>query len=197
MEKEREGLFGRLVQFWKEKINVDGLDKIGFWQEKKTAETPFSEMGAVAALSQRETKQTFWEKTAEEKQETQENLAEETGQKESKPEEGEKQKQTGWLTAEILQEREWKTAKETESKRKFFRESPEETERRKSIPMTAEAVQERKFSAAEEGEAEKETQTEPNKAEKQAEPVVDIEQLMRQMTKKLWEEREGCGRRLR
>ena len=35
------------------------------------------------------------------------------------------------------------------------------------------------------------------KEEAKAEPAVDIEKLMRQMTKMLWEERESCGRRLR
>ena len=33
--------------------------------------------------------------------------------------------------------------------------------------------------------------------EKKAEPAVDIEKLMRQITERLWEEREGCGRKLR
>ena len=35
------------------------------------------------------------------------------------------------------------------------------------------------------------------KEEKPAESKLDVEQLMREITKRLWEEREGCGRRLR
>ena len=34
-------------------------------------------------------------------------------------------------------------------------------------------------------------------AEPQKTAEIDVEKLMRQITKKLWEEREGCGRRLR
>ena len=33
--------------------------------------------------------------------------------------------------------------------------------------------------------------------EQQNSAEIDVEKLMQQITKKLWEEREGCGRRLR
>ena len=49
-----------------------------------------------------------------------------------------------------------------------------------------------------EKEAEESPEREKIKKEgQQVESEIDIEKLMRQMTKKLWEERESCGRRLR
>ena len=63
MEKEKKGLFGRLMEFWRGKIGMDEANGIGFWHEKADVENHFSEMGAVAVLSQEETKKTFWEKT--------------------------------------------------------------------------------------------------------------------------------------
>ena len=65
MEKEKKGLFGRLLDFWTEKIGIGETDSIGFWHEKRTVENHFAEMGAVAALSQQETKRAFWEEAAE------------------------------------------------------------------------------------------------------------------------------------
>ena len=38
MEKERKGLFERLMDFWKEKIYMAGEDRIGFWYEKNPLE---------------------------------------------------------------------------------------------------------------------------------------------------------------
>ena len=78
----------------------------------------------------------------------------------------------------------------------FLWEMPmEEQEKRSIIPVMAEPVQE-KESVLEERQEKLERET-TKREELQAEPTVDIEKLMRQMTKKLWEERESCGRRLR
>ena len=78
----------------------------------------------------------------------------------------------------------------------FLWEMPmEEQEKRSIIPVMAEPVQE-KESVLEERQEKLERET-TEREEPQAEPTVDIEKLMRQMTKKLWEERESCGRRLR
>ena len=71
----------------------------------------------------------------------------------------------------------------------------EETERRRIIPVTAEMEQKKEVVSAE--QQERSEQKTFQKEETKVEPVVDIEKLMRQMTKKLWEERESCGRRLR
>ena len=65
MEKEKKGLFGRLLDFWTEKIGIGETDSIGFWHEKRTVENHFAEMGAVAALSQQGMKKAFWEEAAE------------------------------------------------------------------------------------------------------------------------------------
>ena len=78
----------------------------------------------------------------------------------------------------------------------FLWEMPmEEQEKRSIIPVMAEPVQE-KESVLEERQEKLERET-TKREEPQAESTVDIEKLMRQMTKKLWEERESCGRRLR
>ena len=211
MEKEKKGLFGRLLDFWKEKIGIGETDSIGFWHEKRTVENHFAEMGAVAALSQQETKRAFWEEVAETvfKQEEMENRFLEkrkeaviegkedstSGMKEES-ERAENKRTTRIFTAELFREEKQAEAEKEGMGRTFFLEKPvEEVEWRRVIPVTAEMAQEKKVALEEPQEMEK--REEPQRKEVQAEPVVDIEKLMRQMTKKLWEERESCGRRLR
>ena len=211
MEKEKKGLFGRLLDFWKEKIGTGETDSIGFWHEKRTVENHFAEMGAVAVLSQQETKRAFWEEAAETvfQQEEMENrflekrketVIEEkedstSGMKEES-ERAEDKRRTKVFTAELFREEKQVEEEKEGIGRTFFLEMPaEETERRRVIPVTAEMAQEKKVALEEPQEMEK--REEPQRKEVQAEPVVDIEKLMRQMTKKLWEERESCGRRLR
>ncbi len=92
----------------------------------------------------------------------------------------------------------------------FFWTEPEENEKkRKTLPLAGGAA--RKWRRAEEnmdrsaGQAAREwgkesifwKKEEPAAERKQkAEALPDIDRLMREMTKRLWEEREGCGRRL-
>ena len=207
MEKEKKGLFGRLLDFWKEKISMSGMDRIGFWHEKKTMENPFAEMGTVAALSQRETRKAFWEEAAAEAEKTV--LAEGVWEKQKRAlhaevaEEENADRKTleegtrGTIfSAELLRERGQAEKKETGMRQAFFsEETGEEREKRSIVPVPAEAMQEEKIYA---GEEEKIPVNEIHKKEKtQTESVIDIERLMQQMTKKLWEERESCGRRLR
>jgi len=214
MEKEKKGLFGRLLDFWKEKIGIGETDSIGFWHEKRTVENHFAEMGAVAALSQQETKKAFWEEAVETvfKQEEMENsvlgkrkevvLAAEEEREESasgmqeETERAENKRTKRLFMAELFREEKQEEAEKEGMGRTFFLEKPvEETERRKIIPVTKETTRENKVVLEEPQEMGK--REEPQRKEVQAEPVVDIEKLMRQMTKKLWEERESCGRRLR
>ena len=54
MEKEKKGLFGRLLDFWKEKVGMGETDSIGFWKEAEPLEKHFSEIGAVDVLNQQE-----------------------------------------------------------------------------------------------------------------------------------------------
>ena len=69
-------------------------------------------------------------------------------------------------------------------------------EKRKTIPIVAETGLAKKAAAAE--EAEELPQEAPKKEREQAKGAeIDIERLMREMTKRLWEEREASGRRLR
>ena len=204
MEKREKGLFGRLLAFWKEKISMSEGGNIGFWHDTETVENHFAEMGAVAALSQQETKKVFWEEDRakaivsageileKQKKILPEKTAEEETEEEKTPK---KERKTNFFSAEPLGEREQAEEKEPMMRRAFFTETAEEErEKRRIVPVSAEVVQEEKRIAAEE----RETVREAHKKEKtQTEPVIDIEGLMRQMTKKLWEERENCGRRLR
>lgn len=79
----------------------------------------------------------------------------------------------------------------------LWRQPEEEAERRRIVPVAAkeaaETISERKAEAEQEIFA---AQTE-KREEKQTEPSFDIDVLMGQITKRLWEERESCGRRLR
>ena len=79
----------------------------------------------------------------------------------------------------------------------FMQEAPfAEQEKRKTIPIVAETGLAEKAAASE--EAEELPQEAPKKEREQAKGAeIDIERLMREMTKRLWEEREASGRRLR
>ena len=202
MEKEKKGLFGRLMEFWRGKIGMDEANGIGFWHEKADVENHFSEMGAVAVLSQEETKKTFWEKTESTVSEKiKEGFLTETVKEEKAkfPEETEKAgKQSGFriFAAEVFREEKREETEKNGLGKAFLWEMPEkETEKRSIVPVVEEAAEEKRIAVEEEQEMPK--REEMKKEEQQAEPEIDIEKLMRQMTKKLWEERESCGRRLR
>lgn len=205
MEKERKGLFGRLLTFWKEKKEAERAEGIGFWREKKQEEKPFAEMGAIASLAREETKQTFWGETVEKQKEIfrtdaaekQVFLAAEEREKEPYATERTEKHQQGFA-AEWVQNQREKTEKAEEISlgKLFFWEKPEEEQaKRYIIPAAEKPKAEEKMPL--QAEEEKQTAAAETKTEKQAEPTIDIEKLMRQMTKKLWEERESCGRRLR
>ena len=77
----------------------------------------------------------------------------------------------------------------------LWKEPVEEQATRRIIPVVMETANEKKeYAEREEPVPKKE---ESRKEEKQTETMVDIEKLMQEMTKRLWEERESCGRRLR
>lgn len=42
MEKEKKGLFGRLLDFWKEKIGAGETKGIGFWNGARELENRFA-----------------------------------------------------------------------------------------------------------------------------------------------------------
>ena len=77
----------------------------------------------------------------------------------------------------------------------FQQETEEEQEKRKIIPVADEQAEQETVVSTEQMEVFKPEQK--KRDEKKTVSEVDIEKLMRQMTQKLWEEREGCGRRLR
>ena len=186
-------------------------DRIGFWYEKKDREDRFAEMGAVSALTQKEIKQTFWEETAE-------NMAEKAdeegvlGKRERIfPEEGKKKKsgivpiseeketesaeKKRMFTKDIFRMKTEGEPKEMEWGKTFFWDVSEtEEEKRNIIPVLMDKAEEK----TPEKEEQQEKNTEPVwKEEKKTEPMEDVESLMRHITKRLWEEREGCSRRLR
>ncbi|WP_458408025.1 hypothetical protein [Anaerotignum sp.] len=201
MAKEKKGLFGRLMEFWREKISEDEMDSIGFWHEKADMENHFSEMGAVAVLSQEETKKSFWQETAgkvsEKKKEMllPETVEEETEHLEE-AEKAEKKKGSEVFATEVFWGEKQEGTEKTGLEKAFLWEMPEkEREKRSIVPVMADVVEKKEPLAEEMREISE--RTERKKEEQQAQPEMDIEKLMRQMTKKLWEERESCGRRLR
>lgn len=175
MEKKKKGLFGRLLEFWQEKTGR-AADGIGFWNGKEDGGNYFAEMGAVASLSQRETEQIF--RAGKRKKESFEEALENR----------EKQK-TALFAAEVFPEKQ-----EEKNGRMFLWEAPvEEKAERKIISVTEKTVEKKELSMEEEQPQE----VFPEREGTQTAPEVDIEKLMGQITKKLWEERESCGRRLR
>ena len=201
MEKERKGLFDRLMDFWREKIYMVGEDKIGFWYEKDSLEEHFAEMGAVADVSRKEVQKNFFPEKEEKLQRQQEMFSAE------KAEEPKKKKES--VFAESVQMfKENEEAERRKSAQVLLWEVPgAEKKNRESIAI---AVQEEKAKgeriapvvraekAAESFTEEKEEDREMSaRIEQQKTAEIDVEKLMQQITKKLWEEREGCGRRLR
>ena len=87
----------------------------------------------------------------------------------------------------------------------FWREErreKEEAEERSVFLREMELESEKQMISAVKEEVEPAEMQEPveitkKQEEKKTEPAVDIEKLMRQITERLWEEREGCGRKLR
>ena len=200
MQQEKKGLFGRLLDFWKEKTEEAG-GGIGFWSGGKTEGKTTAENRQDALPQEKaEKKPFFWEETvrtakgkkAEEAetfgQERRRSFAEEKTAEAKGPalrtaEESTQERKTivPIFTAEIFREKtEWREAEE----------------RRKTIPIVAETGLAEKAAASE--EAEELPQEAPKKEREQAKGAeIDIERLMREMTKRLWEEREASGRRLR
>lgn len=219
MEKEKKGLFGRLLDFWREKFETGATDGIGFWNDAETVENHLAEMGAVDFLTQEETKKAFWEETAETVMEAKQEEAgilveekniflfqkeaeqEENGEKEPEEvssEDAEKRGVSRLFTADVFRNggRETEETEENRLRQAFMWEMPEEKRTVRNIIPVAEEV-EREEEPETEATEEIRLETMPEQKEKQNEPQIDIEKLMRQMTKKLWEERESCGRRLR
>lgn len=214
MEKERKGLFGRLLDFWKEKIGADETKGIGFWNGVENIQNRFAEMGDTVSLTQGEKKKAFWEEKAEavlEEKEQEGSLleqekklffaeAEEEQEKSSEAaEEGEravKRKVSNIFTAEVFQGEGQAKAEEGKLGQAFLWKMPEEEREKRSVVPVAEKAKQEKMPAAEAEQEMPKTET-VKREEPQAETLLDIEKLMQQMTKKLWEERESCGRRLR
>ena len=178
MEKERKGLFGRLLDFWKEKIGTGETKGIGFWNGAKSLEDPFAEMGNAVSLKQEEKKKTFWEEKAETA----------LGEK--------KRKGSHLFTAAVFREERQEEAEESKMGQAFLWEKPEMEQKRRSIVPVTEKMQQEETPVAEAAQEMPKTET-AKREEPQTEMPFDIEKLMQQMTKKLWEERESCGRRLR
>ncbi|MGN0134920.1 MAG: hypothetical protein ACI4AO_09345 [Anaerotignum sp.] len=213
MEKEKKGLFGRLLDFWKEKIGAGETKGIGFWNGAKNVQNPFIEMGDAVSLKQ-EKKKTFWEEKVEtvlgEKEETGGLLEQERkfffAEAEKKREgisetvedgEGAEERKVSHLfTAEVFREERQAEAEKSKMGQAFLWERPEEERDRRSIVPVAEEA-EREKAIVSEGEQEMPKTETVKREEPQTETELDIEKLMQEMTKKLWEERESCGRRLR
>ena len=158
MQQEKKGLFGRLLDFWKEKTEEAG-GGIGFWSGGKTEGKAAAENRQDALPQEKaEKKPFFWEetvRTAKEKkaeeaeafgQERRESFAEEKtaeakGTALRTAEESAQERKTivPIFTAEIFREKaEWREAEERR-KTIFMQEAPfAEQEKRKTIPIVAE-----------------------------------------------------------
>ena len=201
MQQEKKGLFGRLLDFWKEKTEEAG-GGIGFWSGGKTEGKTTAENRQDALPQEKaEKKPFFWEetvRTAKEKkaeeaetfgQERRRSFAEEKTEEAKGPalrtaEESTQERKTivPIFTAEIFREKtEWREAEERR-KMIFMQEAPfAEQEKRKTIPIVAETGLAEKAAAAE--EAEELPQEAPKKEREQAKGAeIDIERLMREMT---------------
>ena len=204
MERKKEGWFRRFIPFWKERKEQTDEERIGFFYEREQKREPFAEMGAVASLTQVETKYLFGkvEKAAEKQKELldagdkeEKNYFSAPLERERRPflisakeEDAAEKKDAGLFREEIFWKEE-RLEKESAGKESvFLRELELESETR-SVP----AVEKSEDSI----EMQETAKTTKKETQKKAEPTVDIEKLMRQITERLWEEREGCGRKLR
>lgn len=108
-------------------------------------------------------------------------------------------KKTALFTAELFPGKMQTEAEESRLGQMFLLEKPEGKKKRQSIAPAAEFAKPEKVAPQEsEKPQERAAESEAAKAETlRTEEIFDIEKLMQQITKKLWEERESCGRRLR
>ena len=201
MEKERKGLFERLMDFWKEKIYMAGEDRIGFWYEKDPLEEHLAEMGTVTYANQKEEKKNFFSEKEEQRQMLHEMFSAD------KTEEPQKKKVS--IFSESVQM--FKANDEAEKNRNAqvlqWKEPEMEKRSRESIIIAVQEDKAKEERITTEIRAEKnaESFTEEKeedrvmsaRIEQQKTAEIDVEKLMQQITKKLWEEREGCVRRLR
>lgn len=228
MKKERKGLFGRLLEFWKEKIGAEEGDGIGFWNGAEHTENHLAERDdGVSWIG--EEKKAFWqgsvERMREEKKQesgifaqekdtffaaaeeetyvplqTKEERAPKVSLEDAAAERGERKqarrKTSQLLTGEMFREERKEGEEEPQMGRAFLWSMPgEEGENRHTLPITEEVG--RETAAMTEEEQEMPQREAVKREEKTAATPLDIEMLMGQITKKLWEERESCGRRLR
>lgn len=187
MEKKRKNIFDRLMDFWKERIGMAEADGIGFWTEAKE-ERIFAEERAV--LLPQESRRKFWEQEELTEKENHRGVEPPTEEQEKKTEQARAAK---LFFAEDMKEAQSERREKNGMGRAFQTEGVMETQkvRRQIIPITAE--KEKMLPATEEQTVLEKRE----KPEKEEQSEIDIERLMRQMTKRLWEERESCGRRLR
>ena len=201
MEKKRKGLFERLMDFWREKIHMVGEDRIGFWYEKESLEEHFAEMGAVADISRKEVQKNFSFEMEEKQQRVQEMFS---AEKEEKPQ---KKKESVFVESmQMFKENEeaeksrnaqvllWEEPEMEKEKRERVTIDVQEAKAKKEriVPVVREEKTTESFAEEKEGDWER-----PARIEQQKNVEIDVEKLMQQITKKLWEERESCGRRLR
>ena len=195
MERKKEGWFHILLSFWKERAEEIEGERIGFFNEQEYKSNPFAEVGAVASLTQMETKQLFdeAEKATEERQRALFGMWEKDEEKPLRMTEEEEtgkseQKNVELFRGDAFWQEERREKETAEERSVFLREMEMESEKQmiSAVKEEVEPVEMQEF-----------TEATKKREQKKAEPAVDIEKLMRQITERLWEEREGCGRKLR
>ena len=166
------------------KITIDEAQKrIHNYYEQRSVRTEMENETKEAETFGQERRRSFAEEKTEEAKGTELRTAEESTQ--------ERKTIAPIFTAEIFREKTERREAEERRKTIFMQEAPfAEQEKRKTIPIVAETGLAEKAAAAE--EAEDVPQEAPKKEREQAKGAeIDIERLMREMTKRLWEEREA------
>ena len=225
MEQEKKGLFWRLLAFLRGKPE-EKSGGIGFWSGRAAERQSLMPERIWTRVPQENRRErAFWTETAQTEGEKRVTpsfwrkkekrlFIEEQGRErksivsaaggmgqakqvihEELQEERAKKAVSKLFTAEAFREKQqWQTE---EGQKAVFRHSlPLETARgRHIVPIVAEGRALRREKAEQKEKKPQEESKKEREQPKQAE--IDIERLMREMTKRLWEERESSGRRLR
>lgn len=224
MERERKWLFGRLLGLWRGGIAMAG-GGIGFWRgvpkasrramtdeaerdSRTQSETP-TEMQAAHSIWQAEAALLQGEQAGGETERTESGYFWQGAA--AREAVADNRREAASLQTEAARERTART-QDTAAGRMFFLPRTEETmqwqqegffrgaepttaqEARKALPIEGQG---RRTQRREEAERPQTEETQPKREAAPAAQSVDVEEVMRQITKRLREERESSGRRLR
>lgn len=217
--KERTGLFWRLLEFWRQREPQGEKETgIGFWQNTERNKPLFwKETDDIFVKyppeMQKKRQKVFWKETSitEEEQETESSYfsrksdteAQQTGQKRSfseapKQEQAEQKRKNGIFDTTAFRREAQRPNERQMGIFRIFSENEAwdmEHERHRPVPVEDNTENSKAAPNAEPSTQWKAASKESVQEVQKPEPAIDVEALMRQMTKRLWEERESGGRR--